>query len=137
LTPSLNQPDSPLERTLQGHEFGVNAVAVTADGLRAISAGRDGTVRVWDLRIGTPERTLEGHTGEVLAVAVTADGHRAISAGADGTVRVWDLRTGQLLAAFQGEAGVGSCAVTVDGTTVVAGDRLGRVHILRWEEGTS
>ena len=83
------------------------------------------------------EWTLKGHTDDVRAVAVTADGHRAISAGNDGTVRVWDLQTGQLLAAFHGEAPVLSCAVTVDGTTVVAGDRFGRVHILRWEEGTS
>ena len=69
-------------------------VAVTADGRRAVSAGDDRTVRVWDLRTGPPERTLEGHTGSVYRVAVTADGRRAASAGADRTVRVWDLRTG-------------------------------------------
>ena len=38
LTPSLTQPGSPLEWTLEGHTYGVDAVAVTADGHRALCA---------------------------------------------------------------------------------------------------
>ena len=36
---------------------GVLAVAVTADGRRAVSGGHDGTVRVWDLESGARRRT--------------------------------------------------------------------------------
>ena len=45
---------------LTGHAGPVGAVAVTADGARAVSGGGDGTVRVWDLaagpRAGRPHR---------------------------------------------------------------------------------
>ena len=56
-------------------------MAVSADGRRAVSGGRDGTVRVWDLDTGAPLHTLTGHGGWVHAVAVSADGRRAVSGG--------------------------------------------------------
>ena len=64
----------------------MRAVAVSADGRRAVSGGDDGTVRVWDLDAGTVLHTLTGHDGWVGAVAVSADGRRAVSGG-DGTGR--------------------------------------------------
>ena len=52
LTASLTPPGGPLQRTLTGHDGRVQAVAVSADGRRAVSGGDDGTVRVWDLDTG-------------------------------------------------------------------------------------
>jgi len=48
VTPSLAQPSERLLRTLVGHTGGVNAVAVFPDGLQAVSASDDGTLKVWD-----------------------------------------------------------------------------------------
>ena len=39
----------------------VNAVAVTPDGQRAVSASDDKTLKVWDLDSGRELRTLAGH----------------------------------------------------------------------------
>jgi WD40 repeat protein len=39
-------------RTLEGHTDGVSAVAVLADGHRALSGSDDGTLRLWDLETG-------------------------------------------------------------------------------------
>ena len=80
--------------TLTGHDGPVQAVAVSADGRRAVSGGTDRTVRVWDLEAGTAVHTLTGHDGWVTEVAVSADGRHAVSGGIDGTVRVWDLEAG-------------------------------------------
>ena len=125
-----------LERTLEGHTYYVYRVAVTATATRALrpvpmeryGSGTCGPAR-WS---GRWRRARRGQ-------CVGGDGRRprALSAGDDRTVRVWGLQTGQLLTVFYGDAPVLHCAVTVDGTTVVAGDTLGRVHILRWEEDTS
>ena len=52
--------------TLSGHTGAVKAVAVTADGRRAVSASVDGTLKVWDLGERCELHTLRGHAGGVL-----------------------------------------------------------------------
>ena len=65
--------------TFEGHTGWVNAVAITPDGRRAVSASSDRTLRLWDLESGQTLRTLGGHTELVSAVALTPDGLRAVS----------------------------------------------------------
>ena len=84
-------------RTLEGHSDHVRAVALHADGRRAVSASDDKTLKVWDLESGACLRTLEGHSDQVWAVALHPDGRRAVSASADKTLKVWDLENGACL----------------------------------------
>ena len=95
----------------------------------------DNTLKLWDLESGRCIHTLEGHTQEVTVVAVTPDGRQAVSGSDDTTLRVWDLGTGRELAAFTADAEITCCAVAQDGHTIIAGERSGRVHFLRVEEG--
>jgi WD40 repeat protein len=67
------------------------------------------------------------------AVAVTPDGRCAVSASDDHTLRLWDLKSGKEIATFTRESGMDSCAIAPDGQTIVAGERSGRVHFLRFE----
>ena len=93
-----------------------------------MSASWDHTLKVWELETGRELHTLAGHTDGVRAVAVTPDGRRAVSASDDRTLKVWDLRSGGEIATFTCDSSVG-CAVASD-STVVAGNRSGRVHFL-------
>jgi serine/threonine protein kinase len=79
-----------LSGALQGHVGRVNSIAVSQDGRRALSGGRDGTIRLWDLASG---RVLlpEVHDGPVVTVALSPDGRIGVSGSLDRTVRVWDL----------------------------------------------
>lgn len=134
LTPALTQSTGALEFILADHTGAVFAVAVTADGDRAVSGGADGIVRVWDLITGIP-KCLDD-VGRMHSVAVTSDGTRALSGGEDGIVQVWDLTTGthKKLAGHAGR--VLSVAVTSDGTRAVSGGADGTVRVWDLTTGT-
>jgi WD40 repeat protein len=109
-------------------------VAIAPDGLTAISASRDNTLKIWDTETGSEVRTLSGHTDSVYAVDLAPDGLTAISASRDNTLKIWDLLSGKQIASFSGEGGFKGCAISPDGVSVVAGDASGRVHFLRLEK---
>ena len=112
------------------HQDWVAAVAVLADGRRALSASEDCTLKLWDLESGTGLRTLEGHQGLVTAVAAQADGCRALSASYDETLKLWDLKSGNVLATFIADAVITAVAVAQT-RRFVAGSRDGSFHILQ------
>ncbi|MFF9275768.1 AAA family ATPase [Streptomyces griseosporeus] len=74
----------------------------------AVTAGRDGVVRTWDLTTGTPACSFTGPSRRIRTPAVTSlpGGRAVLVAGEDdGTATVRDLTTGELLAVFPGHAG--------------------------------
>jgi NB-ARC domain/WD domain, G-beta repeat len=89
--PSLESAGSPTRRLFEGHTGPILAIALSADGRRAVSGSLDHTLRVWDLDGDTAPRILEGHRGPVTSVAITADGKSAVSGSYDNSLRVWDL----------------------------------------------
>jgi len=122
LHPPPTDPNPALVRVLEGHTGSVHSVAMSGDGLTAISGSRDHTVRVWDLGTGRCSAVLQGHTHDVESVGLSVDGRKAISGSSDGTVRVWDLSTGQCSAVLQGHTDrVTSVGLSVDGRTAISG----------------
>ncbi|MDJ0658930.1 MAG: hypothetical protein QNJ42_05505, partial [Crocosphaera sp.] len=97
LSPTISSPlAQPLIRTLTGHSYWVEAVAVTPDGQKIISGSWDATLKIWDLATGNLENTLMGHSYWIEAVVVTPDGQKVISGSRDKTLKIWDLATGNL-----------------------------------------
>jgi WD40 repeat protein len=122
LTASLIAPGENLILTLNGHNSSVNAVAVTPNGQKVISAADDNTLKVWDLATGEELLTLKGHSSSVNAVAVTPNGQKVISACDDNTLKVWDLATGEELLTLKGHSSsVNAVAVTPNGQRVISG----------------
>jgi WD40 repeat protein len=76
------------------HVGETSAVDLSGDGRIAVSGGRDGTVRLWDVESGNCLRVLVGHEGAVRSVRLSADGRRLLSSSQDGKVRLWDVDTG-------------------------------------------
>jgi len=101
---TLRGPDT-LGPQNTSHASPVYAVDVSPDGATLVTAGRDGTVRVWGTRAWDEQGVLHGHEGTVFAVAVSPDGLSVASSGADRTVRLWSLASGREEAVLRGHDG--------------------------------
>src|SRR5262249_27330075 len=86
-------PAPPPTRQLTGHRDAVWCVALSPDGRRALSGGKDRTIRLWDLATGHELRAFPEQTQEVRALAFAPDGRRFLSASGV-SLRLWDVESG-------------------------------------------
>ncbi len=104
----LNASNGNVVRRLPEQPQGIKGIAFSADGdpgaSRLITAGLDGTARVWKASNGQLLLTLRGHNGEVRAVAFSPDGTRVATAGQDATARIWDTGPTRELRTFEAHA---------------------------------
>ncbi len=118
---------SPI-RALEGHTKAVRAVAFVPGGAGAISAGLDGTIRVWDLAAGKARVWMA--PAPVHALAVSGDGRRLVTGDAAGAVRLWDAASGEEIIYLAGnDQGINALAWAADGTSVVSGGSDGVVRL--------
>jgi WD40 repeat protein len=118
--------------TLEGHTSGVWRVALSSDGQLLISAGADGTVRLWEPGTGRLVAILQGHThaGAIWGLALSADGTLLASGGAEGALRLWEASTGRPLAILRGRTGaVWGVAMSADGELLASGGADGAVRV--------
>jgi WD40 repeat protein len=87
------------------HGIEANCVAYVPGGRQIVSAGADGTLRLWDVASRTEIRRFKGHTGPVEGVAVSPGGDTILSCSQDKTVRLWELATGKEIRRFEGHTG--------------------------------
>ena len=88
--------DGSLEPVFYPHETIVNGLAFSPEGDRLVTAGADGSAKIWDTASGQALHTLSGHDW-VWRVAYSPDGSLLATAGRDATVKLWDAVSGQEL----------------------------------------
>jgi cytochrome c len=121
---------------LDAHEGAVNAVAFLPDNAHAVTAGDDGSLRLWDLASGQLVHRFPGHEGKVNAVSISADGRYAATASWDRTARIWNLASrsdGPVLTGHKGP--VNAVAFSHDGATVFTASYDGTVAAWQRETG--
>ena len=58
-----------LADVLVGHKGEITAIAFTSEGMRAVSASQDNTIKMWDLRSAKVTKTISGVGKDVLQVS--------------------------------------------------------------------
>lgn len=119
------------------HDGAVNAVAFLPGGRRALAAGDDGAVSLWDVDAGRRLHRFEGHTAKINHIAVSDDGRWAVSSSWDRTARIWDLESlaaGPVLAGHKGP--VNAAQFTADGAGVYTASYDGSVGYFDRAGGT-
>jgi WD40 repeat protein len=125
------------------HSSRIESVAFALGGATAVSASRDGTVKLWDVanhrELGTTFKAKSGYT----SVAFSPDGHTLAVAAFDGTLEVLDTQSGrELTVPPASPASLRAVVFSPDGTSIIVGgdDRTVRVldpasgrerHVLR------
>ena len=82
------------------HAAAVVAVALSANGRRAVTASSDGLVTVRNLDTGEILRTWQ-HQDSIVAAAASRDVRRLVTVSWDGVVAVWNTQSGKRLANWQ------------------------------------
>jgi WD40 repeat protein len=101
------------------HESFVTAAAFSRDGRRAVTVGRDQSVRVWDARSGNEEFVYK-HNGIVKDVCISDDGSTVLTGSNDKTARLWDAHTNLALGSpMKHPDQVSKVALTPDGRLAV------------------
>jgi WD40 repeat protein/serine/threonine protein kinase len=127
----------------------VNCVALSPDGKRLASGGREPVVRLWDADTGKELANLLGHTNAITTVAFSPDGGTLASGSGDGSVRLWDMsrvpssppagRPARLdeRTVLQGKQGTVYCvAFSPDGKTLATADQDGTLQLWNVRAGT-
>ena len=105
----------PTQAQLHGHGGPVRALAISGDGLTAVSGSFDTSAIYWALRSNTAEQVLRYHDGAVNAVAILADG-RIVTASADTRIGIWRVGETQPHRVLDGHtAPVAALAASPDG----------------------
>eukprot|EP00730_Choanoeca_flexa_P018335 TRINITY_DN8907_c0_g1_i6.p1 TRINITY_DN8907_c0_g1~~TRINITY_DN8907_c0_g1_i6.p1 ORF type:complete len:138 (+),score=19.22 TRINITY_DN8907_c0_g1_i6:223-636(+) len=83
------------------HRFGINDLAVSQDGSKLFSAGRDGIARQWNVSNRSNVQyhsQYNNHVDWINAVALCEDIGFLVTASSDSTLKVWTLNKGLLAA---------------------------------------
>ena len=94
--PMPDKPDRAMRRVLAGHSGMIWTCGVDADGLRVVSAGDGGRVRVWDVRAGATLLEIDASNETIYSISIAPDGTWFATGGQDGVIRLWDLVSGRL-----------------------------------------
>ncbi|AEV83229.1 putative WD repeat-containing protein [Actinoplanes sp. SE50] len=106
---------------LTGHPGAIKALAATYDGASLISAGADGTLRLWDVD-RRQERTLWTTSGEILGCAAAPASHRIAAVSAAGELIVLDVAGNWRILGHRGGERLVGCTFYDDDRVLTASD---------------
>ena len=121
---------------LRGHEGSINDIHFNANGTRLLTAGSDGTARIWRYngKAVEMEFVLRGHSQSLYRAVWSPDERFIATASQDYLVRLWESSTGRALTALGIHTdAVYDIAFSPDGAYLMSGSEDGTAHIYACE----
>ena len=123
-------------RTIRLHGRDVYHVEFSPDGRLLLSAGLDGTARVWNITDGSEAGRLDPRGGEMNWAAFSRDGTTIATASDDRVIRLWNWPGGRLIRALKGHSGeVVSLAFVPGKPILISAGRDARLIVWDIESG--
>jgi WD40 repeat protein len=124
-------------RALLGHTGEVNAVDVSADGARVLTAASDGRVRIWRVEDGRETLAVVADQLGATGGLFLGDGTRFAAVGRLGTIGCWKTDDGDMLwsGAEKRVGGLTSLDVSPDGEWLVCASENGHIALRRTADG--
>jgi hypothetical protein len=98
------------------HTLQIQAVTISCDCSKVVTAGYDMKLVLWDVATGNQLQTFSGHTDWISAVIFSPIDHLVASASYDATVRLWNVATGSHSHALKGHSNaINGIALVKDG----------------------
>jgi WD40 repeat protein len=118
-----------LLRNIGDHATDVDGVAISPDGTRVLTGGRDNIAKLWDVASGSLLRTFTGHANWVQRAALSADGrYAATGSSIDGIIKIWDTESGKQVQELRGHGGsIARLEFSADGLSLLSGSWDGSV----------
>lgn len=114
---------------LAAHTGRVFSARFVSGGSAIVTAGADGTARMWNSESGELRQTYRGSPRFLGDVALTPDGAFVVAGGGDGLLRFWDAASGRQLWKLQAHRS-SVIGIHVDGDDIVTRGQAGEIS--RW-----
>lgn len=109
-------------RTYPGHSLAVYCCAFSPKGDQFVTASRDRSVRLWNLRTSSCTVMKGGHNGFVLSCDFSPKGNRVVSSSDDRTIKIWNTLTSSKVSTLKGHEDKVYCVqYNSDGKYIVSG----------------
>ena len=131
----FNVDTARIQHTFFGHTNGVAHIVFSSDGNMLVSAGWDGTIRLWNAFTGNLRLTLVGHFN-IRSSALSPDG-ATLATLSDDNIFLWDTLTGKFGKAFDVEDRSNTVAYLPDGQTLAIhiSDDDPKIHLVNANTG--
>lgn len=124
-------PPAGAPAVLDGHEAGVNDLALSADGRRLYSASADGSVRLWDLDARQEIRQLIRHGFGINRIVLDEAAGWLAYGAVDGVTRIVDAQTAAPIADLTlDRRPILAMAPSPDGRLLAVGDGEGYIMVV-------
>jgi len=131
----FNFGDGAERGTIAGHQGAVRDVVFLPDSRRILTAGTDGTARLWT--VPAAPVSLDGHGASIRTMVASRNGQWIATGSDDLNVRVWTANGQALRAMGNHQQPVISVAVRHDDAQIASGDAEGRIWLWNPNDGSA